>query len=603
MLPRKLNYGATTLAGRRVYRNDKRPSWDHQAEMDLLRDMCRRDFWTFFLYCFGAKDNPKGKTWIDEKIHRPMAEWAQHHVDEWLADRAKRHENPDLDPVQKWLAVLVHREVGKTTLMNRALQLWLHLKDTEFSSYTGSEKAELSIKMLRAMKAVLDGSDEHALWTKLYGNWSTDATTWTGREIVHAARKNTSRQDPSFGIFGVETSITGAHPDAIFYDDPISYERMVTDTNWLKTVNTQVTSLFPAIQSDALVVWVGTRYDDDDHFGIAFKEEGIASISGIETDAYKTDPEGKWHVYFMAGRDEKEICSCGCGLGKPTTTRVWPCSRLRAYQKRDPLKYAAQILNDPSLSELNPLTREQIADCVIAPEQVPWSALRYAINMDLAFWDGESRVNKDETVYIVHGYPRNGSGDVYVVELDSSPWWRGEDLKNRLVALCQSYRRRGRRITRITCEQAMGGTKGVWASDLMNAFNDVNEPFPGGRLLEFKRHSQKKTARMVAAAHFWQDGHVRVVKGAKGVDRLMEQMAKIGQMMVNPKLKDDLVDAHSDAFQPELYHGMARNDPRRGGYMAGARPISTEGINPREWDDSEFKQWQEDNPRMPERNP
>jgi len=444
--------------------------------------------------------------------------------------------------------------------------------------------------MLEAMKAVLDGSDPHALWSKLYGNWATTSRKWTGKEIVHAGRKNTSRQDPSLGVFAVETSITGSHPDAIFYDDPISYERLVTDSNWLRSVNTQVTSLFPAIQSDALVVWVGTRYDDDDHFGVAFQEEGVASLEGMDTDSVKVEPEGKWHVYFMAGRDRE---------GKPTTPKVWPERRLKDYQRRDALRYAAQVMNDPTISELNPITREQIQQCLIDPEQVPWSALRYAICTDTALWDGKTRVGKDETVYIVHGYPRNGSGDVYVIEGDGSQTWRAEDFGNRLVALCQRYRKMNRKVFKITDELTVAGKAGVWAMSLMNMFNDANEPFPGGRLLEFSRGGTKKIRRITTAATFWVDGHVRVVKGAKGIDRLMEQMAKIGQMMLNPKLKDDWVDAHSDAFQPELYSPMARNTPKGGGYLRGAQPVGNV-VDPYDYEDDDFRSWRDNNPRPPE---
>ena len=922
---------------RRVgFRGDPDIPWDSQAELDLLRDLCRKDFWTFFLYAFGAWTNPRGKRWIEPEVHRPLAEWFQAHVDEWMADRESGRGH------QKHLAILMHREVGKTTMITRAGQLWLHLRDPEFSSYTGSEKSELSIKMLRAMKAVMDGTDQDSLWAKLYGNWATSATTWTGKEIVHAGRRNTSRQDPSFGVFAVETSITGAHPDAIFYDDPISYERLITDTNWMKTVNEQVSSLFPTYQSDAIIVWVGcmavgepvlmadgswkpiedvqsgdlvyttdasgnsatravqasidqgdaetvtvitatgkvrctpnhpflrasdgglewiradelkagdlvaavkrapsnpelpwmtkrlawlcgfilgdgwigknadyaciarskddalnervlsimedwipdstfhktafgylrcnsasaanafrslglvggaktkrvpgwayreteenrlaflhgfceadghkaargedswaieisnadlvndlrllartcgvrvgqersqrerwikapnsrerilslttsshfnfstahkderffapgtgteryrdedssarllgssfrldrvkavveagrcrvwdltvsgsasfvcggyvvhnTRYGDDDHFGLAFDAErgdGIASLSGMETDSMKIDPNGLWHVYFMAGRDK---------TGKPTTPKVWNDARLSRYQRRDPTKYAAQIMNDPSISEHNPITREQIEQCAIEPKDVPWPALRYALMTDLALWDGKSRVAKDETVYIVHGYARDGSGDVYIIEGDGSPMWRGEDFKNRLVALCQRYRRMGRKIFRVTGDLSMAGLKGVWANDLANAFNDANEPFPGGKLLEFSRGGQKKIQRIVAAAHFWVDGHVKWVRGAKGVDRLTEQMAKIGQMMVNPKLKDDWADAHSDAFQPELYSPMRRNEPRRSGYDRGATAIRTDGLDPYDYGYDERRQWYDECPRPP----
>src|SRR5882757_9388945 len=63
--------------------------WDVDMEIDLLRQACLMDFWTFFLYAFGAGTNPKGQRWIDRDVHGELAEWLQHHIDEWLADREK----------------------------------------------------------------------------------------------------------------------------------------------------------------------------------------------------------------------------------------------------------------------------------------------------------------------------------------------------------------------------------------------------------------------------------------------------------------------------------------------------------------------------------
>ncbi len=558
--------------------------WPANDEMELLRDLFRKDFWGFFLYAFGAGLNPKGRDWIEPEIHEPMARWFQKHVEDW--EEQRKHGRG----TKKNLAILVHRGAGKTTLFTRAGQLWLHLRDPEISTYTGSENTTLSAKMLAAMKAVMDGSDGHALWASLYGKWDTGARTWTGKEVVHAARRNTSRQDPSLGIFAVETSITGSHPDAIFYDDPISYERLESDTNWLRSVNSQVSSLIPVIQSDGLIVWVGTRYDDMDHFGVAFSEDGVASLDGMETDSIRPEEGGKWHVYFMAARDKE---------GVPTHTKVWPEKELKSYQRTNSLRYAAQVMNDPTISEHNPLTKEQIDQCLIDPSQVPWSALRYAICCDTAFSDGKKITGKDETVFIVHGFPRNGSGDVYVIEGQGSSRWRAEDFARLLVTTCQRYRRMGRKIFRITDETTRAGKKGVWAMSLRNVFADANEPFPGGTLLEFERGDTKKYSRLSTAASFWVDGHVRVVRGAPGAERLMEQMSKIGQYAVNQRIKIDWADAHSDAFQSPLYSPMRPNDPKRPPYLSGAVPISVDGVYAEDFQDDDMSNWRMGNPRPP----
>jgi hypothetical protein len=74
------------------------------------------------------------------------------------------------------------------------------------------------------------------------------------------------------------------------------------------------------------------------------------------------------------------------------------------------------------------------------------------------------------------------------------------------------------------------------------------------------------------------------VKGAPGVERLCEQMARIGQYAVNPRIKIDWADAHSDAFQSELYQPMRRaGDAERSPWDRGATPIKMDGF-----DDEEF---------------
>lgn len=560
--------------------------WDVQAEAELLKHFAPLDFWTFFQWVFGAQTNPKGARWIDYEVHEPMARWFQKHVDEWFAERAIGAGR------QKHIAALVHREVGKTTMLVQAGICWLHLRDPEISTYIGSEKLELASKSLNAIKAVFDGSDPYPLFSKFFGNWSVGSRKWTDKEIIHTARKNISRRDPSIGTFAVETSIVGAHPDAIFYDDPISYERLQSDTNWLATVNSQITSLYPVIQSDGLVVWVGTRYDDADHFGVAFENEGVASVEGLPTDQITIDPKGQWHVYFMAGRDAEQ---------RPTTPKVWPEDRLKRYQRRDPLRYAAQVMNDPTLSDTNPLTREQIRQYAIKKEDVPWSALRYAICCDTAFSDGEKVHGKDETVFIVHGYPRNGSGDVYIIEGYGSHAWRAEDFANQLVSLVQRYRRMGRSIFAITDEMTHAGKKGAWDMALQSRFADANVPFPRGQLLQFNRRSVQKEQRLVTAASFWVDGHVRYIEDAPGAERIVEQMSKIGQYMVNKKVKIDWADAHADAFQPELYSPMRRPAPKSP-YLEDARGIEMEGLDHGTFNDSDYWQWREENPRLPEKS-
>ncbi len=79
----------------------------------------------------------------------------------------------------------------------------------------------------------------------------------------------------------------------------------------------------------------------------------------------------------------------------------------------------------------------------------------------------------------------------------------------------------------------------------------------------------------------------------------MEQMARIGQYMVNPKLKIDWADAHSDAFQAELYQPMRRVQKQNAPWDRGSTLIEMEGVDSRMWEDDEARRWRDEAPREP----
>lgn len=479
-----------------------------------------------------------------------------------------------------YLAIVVPRRCGKTRMITMAGQSWLHLLDPDISTYTGSEKLEMAGEIVLPIKSVMDGSDSHSLWTTLYGNWATGARTWKTGKVVHAARRNTARRDPSLGTFGVETSIVGSHPDAIFRDDPISYDRLKTDSDWFEAVNDQTTSLIPVLEADGLFVDVGTRYGSADQFGTQFASpeeggDGVATIEGMATDAITTHPNGQWHVYFLAGRKSD---------GTPAIPRVWSDEAMKHYKQRNPIRYAAQVMNDPSDSDFNPITRDQLKQCIVPIKEVPWSALDYAIPCDLALWDGRKRINKDETVYEVWGYPKNGSGDVYYIEGDGSMYWRDEEFAARLVSLVQRYRRKGFRVRGISNDKAKAGLTGIWATNLRNKFADANEPMPPH--FEFNRGSTQKILRISAVVNFWTDGHVKVVADSPGHERLFAQMERIGEMQLvaesgrKSRKKDDWLDPMTDAFEPCFYQPMRRPMVNQAPWEKDAVTLPIEGIDP-----------------------
>ena len=196
--------------------------WNSEAQRQILRRKCRDSFWFYLLHAHGALHNPKGSRWLDEKTHKPLCDWFQSQIEPWLAARKHGIGYP------LYLMVLVPRDVGKTTVITQAGLSWIHLLDPDISTYMGSERTDFAVDNLTPVKNILAGDDPYSRFAWLYGNWCDPQREWKQNQLVHAARTNLSRKEPSFGIWGVESGLTGKHPDVLCLDDPTSYEKMAS---------------------------------------------------------------------------------------------------------------------------------------------------------------------------------------------------------------------------------------------------------------------------------------------------------------------------------------------------------------------------------------
>lgn len=488
-------------------------SWDSDIEFEFLRTAARDNFWTFFLHAWGAAHSPHAEDWLSKRaqIGELMANWFQEQIEQWQLSRRLKEDK------QRRIMVVVTREFGKTTLFTRAGLLWCHLIDPDLSTYIGSDNKENAIARLKTIKPVLDGTDKYALFARMYGSWYNSDLTWTREEVVHSARTLSTRTEPSFGVWGVETGITGKHPDILALDDPNSYERMQSDSNWLETVNEHCASISPALTADGLLMYVGTPYGDNDNLRAALKRDGIATLTGVPMADFKEREGGLWHVLHIPGRFED---------GAPTCPRVWPDDRMKQYEKENPDKYAAQVLLRPELSEHVPLTREQVEDCVVDEAQIPLKMLRFTMHLDTAFKDLQTKKRLgDESVIQIWGHLRDGSGDVVFIEGVGSNLWRGEQFYEQVVLLLQKYRRLGRKILCVTDEVSPGkqGSNRIMLESFCNG-----KGFAAPPVIEINRAGQNKMrSRILPATTYWADGHVRIIRDAPGSRQLIEQMSRI----------------------------------------------------------------------------
>ena len=504
-------------------------SWDLNSERELWADICVHSFWHFCDYALGYGSGPH--KWWTPRVHKPFCDWYESRIKEWASKRQVEE-----DKSTTYLMIVVMREFGKTMIITKAGQLWLHLQDPDISSYTGSATVTRAQDFFEPIKTHLNGSDPNSLFVYLYGNWCDRNRTWTTTEVVHGARIALARSEPSLGTWGVETGLTGTHPDAGFIDDPIDYEIMGKDSRWLEKVNTHLTSLTPVFKANALFVYTGTRYHNADAIGESLAFGGALTLTGHDMPGIVASPEGRWHVYFMPGRGSD---------GVPIYPENWPEKRLKEFDRQNSLIYAAQILQDPNTGQHVALTRAQIEDRWVDEKDVPRNLL-HSLHIDTAFKSRESASRGDWSVITHWGHTTDGTGDVYYLEGYGSNRWRVEDFNDQLIMLLQKLKARKQWPFALTDEQEVGGKYGTWELTIQSWCHGAGLPAPPIKLLS--RGGRKKNSRIIQAAAYWVDGHVKLVRSAPGLDNLISQMLQIGT-----SAHDDWADASADVFHSEVY--------------------------------------------------
>jgi hypothetical protein len=519
------------------------PTWPRETERQLWADFCRRSFWWFFKKAWGADlymaAHPNDR-WLTERLHRPICDWLQMHVEEWELWRSQGLKK------RKKLALIIPRSFGKTVTATKALSLWAHVRNPDLASMIGSEVVTKANDFLQPIKTVMSGDDPYAWFTWLYGNWESEDRVWTQSRVVHAARRVVGRTEPSFSTWGIETGVTGLHPDWGILDDPLSEEKLKEAGTWLQTVNQSVAALRPAFRSDSFFMFSLTRYRDNDVAGTYLKLEGVRSWTGMKPREGMMDisPTGEWDVYFLQALDAQ---------GESILPEVWPTEELRKYEETKPQEFAAQMMNEPGTGEHMALTAEQVDQLWIDQDKLP-PGLTITIHCDTAFKDRSGQ--GDESVIEVWGHDPRGNGDVYFLEGYGSNKWRVEDFTDKLVSIVQTYRKKGKRVRCITDERGSGGKDGLWENHMRSSFAAVQLPCP--HLILFTRSGTRKgykLRRMTEAVGFWIDGHVKLVKTAPGAQILVGQMIRLGVSTF-----DDWADAAADVFAEEVYRPMLVQD-------------------------------------------
>jgi len=527
------------------------PSWNADAERELWADICTPgrhpdSLWWFIRIAWGAeshleKPGKRAGRWLTHRVHKPFIDWFQKQALQWMAAR-------NTDEAERWhVMVQVPRDWGKSVSITKAANLWCHLADPNLVSYIGSEVHPKAKGFLGPVRRVMMGEDPDAWFTYLYGQWYDPEREWTIEQVTHAYRTALALTEPSFGTFGVDTGLTGYHPDMVFWDDPLSATKLRAGGDWLKIVRTAVNAAYPALKANSFFCFILTRYLDDDVAGTLMSTEGVASWDGMpcpDGRIARDIGKGIWRVYFLQARDKRKTEKCW--QGEPVLPEVDSHESLLRYEKRDPQGYASQKMNEPGTGEHMPLTQEQIDQIWVARDAaIP---IKYAtMHVDTAFKDEERKATGDDNAIIVWLHDLRDNGVVYLDRVLSSNEWRSEDVLTAMVNTAVDLRRRGIRLAHLTDEKLPGGMDQVWGAAIQAAFSKAGLRCP--EITFIPRQGKQKAMRITTAAGYWVEGFVRLYKSAPGVQKLIDQMLKPPPYGT----KDDVADAASDVWHPDIW--------------------------------------------------
>jgi hypothetical protein len=531
------------------------PPWPLAAEREFWRDVCapRRHpewFWWFLNVAIGysfymRRPENRSEQWLTDRVHRPLAKWWQRFIERFIDDRYAGRR-------KQWkVAFELPRNWGKTQMVSipTPLAVWLEFPNLGWGDGSANIDKAAEI-MLDPQRAIMEGTDENAWYSWLYGVWlRPNAGMGKGRRpskqysLTHEARTNLSLKDQSLKCWGVRGGITGKHPGGGVMDDPVSEEDIKQEANWLDFAYRHLDSMFFAFAPSCLVGFPHTRYRDEDPAGQIFRAQGVCEWAGdpCPDETIKIRPDGEWYVYYVDCYDDNNHSKCP---EIDTTRALW------AKEAGNPVTFAAQKRNQPGRGSHQLVTNVQMRQALIHPNELPQSGFLY-LNCKATFEDLDALGKRDSVVTAVLQDPRN-NGVVYYLEGHGSNLLRIEDFSKlvaRLVTkagtdvLWKKYRLMG-----ITNQTPTANVSSDWFSYFKQYMAGLG--LPSVPLISLPRPKGSAEKRVVRAVGYTLDKRFKLVDGAPNVHNVISQL--VNYYTVRGQ-KDDWASTVADAFDDVIY--------------------------------------------------
>lgn len=358
--------------------------------------------------------------------------------------------------------------------------------------------------------------------------------------------------------------MTGYHHRIHVWDDPIFANKLREGRDaYMRSVHTAVDASYNALQSNGLLMLTLTRYMDDDVAGRHFREEGIASWSGLPCpNSVMFDKveygQGRWHVYFMQVEDEL--------TGEPTHPILWSKPKIAEAKRRNAEDFACQHQNNPGSGERAPLTESQLKDLFVDYNDLNFNIPvdGVSVHIDTAFKTVKNIRTGDDNAIVpwFHDARRNGMIYLDTDNVKASNEWREEDFNQELVKVLLGYRRRVIPLKVLTDEVEPGGKAGTYKNRLISVVAAAGLSLPANQFKQINRTGNKR-ARIRTTLGYWVEGYVGILlhKDVQGrwiippvIRKLFNQILRIDIIE-----HEDLADAASDVFVPGIWRKPIAN--------------------------------------------
>ena len=411
--------------------------------------------------------------------------------------------------------LLASRDHGKSTVTARILQPWSLLNNPNLATCVVSATAKKAWRCVIPCRRVFENE---------FIKWLFDrdfvGEDWLKTEFSLAGR-SPECDNPSVIGFGCDASVTGSHPVLAFCDDTVDLAHKFSSERRDKHAEFMRMSFFPALEPEAQVGFIGTRYHSMDWYGVLI-DEGWCVNEYFKECFVDFDPD-------QPVTDHHEV--------------IWPEKFKPEFfhdrYKKDELSFRAQYLNDCARME-GRIWREDFFRHSAEPIQDRGVV---TIGVDTAYTTASQN---DYSAIVVC---RRLSTGVFVVEQAIQGKWGTLELIEKIYELYVRYAAQTVVIEKFTHNKV----------DYQNKMSIVNMLRGGYNLkVAVTTPCKDKITRYHEIVPLWEAGMVIHRPGLHDLEYQMKHLP-------DKSLKDDLADALEIAIT------AAQGSPKR--YFNGPRVL------------------------------